>query len=231
MKKLFKSGCVVLVFLMMAMAGSKVNGQVGVNYFFPEKGTFSIPLAPLSYSQPIMFGKFRYFKLIPGGSVYSMGGMSVTGLPSDFPNSKPLVGQFYSVLVSVMPALSIPVGMFDLDFCAGYFGAYNIQPKVLQGNMDEMLMAYEGWDACTSEVDFKNRINHGYVFGMSVSIWFNDKQAVAPGVFYYMGGSKLGMNGSYTGGKLGLPVESKAIDFPESRLNYRGFEVQVAVQL
>jgi hypothetical protein len=77
----------------------------------------------------------------------------------------------------------------------------------------------------------KNNINHGFVFGMSISIWFNDEQAISPGLFYYMGGSKLNMNGTYTGGKLGNFVETKSVDFPNSRLNYSGFEVQIAVQL
>jgi hypothetical protein len=122
----------------------KSDAQIGLCYFFPDKGSFSIPLAPLSYSQPITFGDFRYIKLIPGGSVYSIGGMSVTGLPPEMPNSKPLVGPFYSILLSGMVAVSIPIGMVDLDFCGGYFGAYNIVPKIMQGNMDRMLMRYEG---------------------------------------------------------------------------------------
>jgi hypothetical protein len=227
----------ILTFFSLSIVGfavffSKgVAGQVGVNYFFPEHGTFSIPLAPLSYSQPITFGDFRYFKLIPGGSVYNIGGMSVTGIPGEYPQNRSLIGPFYSILLSVMPAISIPIGMVDLDFCGGYWGAYNIVPGVKQGNMDKMFMNYEGWDACTSDMSFKNRINHGYVVGMSISIWFNDDQAVSPGVFYYVGGSKMGLNGTYTGGKLGNPVETKAVDFPNSRLNYRGFEVQIAVQL
>lgn len=225
-----KTGMGILLLLML-LAGHQSKGQIGVNYFFPEKGTFSFPLAPLSYSQPITFGNFRYFKLIPGGSVYSIGGMSVTGIPAEYPNNKPLVGNFFSVLVSVMPAISIPVGMFDFDLCGGYFGAYNINPRIIQGNMDGMLRNYEQWDACTSDIKFSNHINHGYVFGLSVSIWFNDDQAISPGVFYYMGGSKLGLNGTYAGGKSGTPVENRTLEFPDSRLNYRGFEVQIAMQL
>jgi hypothetical protein len=157
--------------------------------------------------------------------------MSVTGLPPEYPNNKPLVGPFYSVLVSFMPALSIPIGPVDLDFCGGYFGAYNIVPKVMQGNMDKMFMNYEGWDVCTSDMHFKNRINHGWVFGMSISIWFNDEQAISPGLFYYMGGSKMDLSGTYAGGKAGQIIQSKEVDFSASRLNYRGFEVQIALQL
>jgi hypothetical protein len=208
------------------------HGQVGLSYFFPEHGTFSIPLAPLSYSQPITFKGFRYIKLIPTATVYSIGGMSVKGLPPDMPNTKPLIGPFYSVLVSFMPAISIPIDIVDLDFCGGYFGCYNINPKVMQGNMDHMLMKYEGWDACTSDIKLKNNITHGFVFGMSISIWFNhEKQAISPGLFYYMGGSKLDLNGTYTGGASGFQVDTKPFDCPNSRLNYRGFEVQIGLQL
>jgi hypothetical protein len=157
--------------------------------------------------------------------------MSVTGIPDAFPHNKPLIGPFYSILISVMPAISIPIGMVDLDFCGGYWGAYNFVPKVMQGNMDQMFMKYEGWDACTSDINFKNTINHGYVVGLSISIWFNDDQALSPGLFYYVGGSKVGLNGSYTGGKVGAPIETKTVEFPNSRLNYRGFEVQIALQL
>jgi hypothetical protein len=221
----------ILLSILLSVFYKESRSQVGLCYFFPEKGTFSIPLAPLSYSQPIVFGGFRYIKLIPGGSVYNIGGMSVKGIPGEFPNHKPLIGPFYSILLSVMPAVSIPIGPIDLDFCGGYFGAYNILPRVMQGNMDEMLRNYEGWDACTSDMHFKNRINHGWVFGLSVSIWFNDEQAVAPGLFYYMGGSKLDLAGTYTGGKAGQLLEQKSIDFSASSLNYRGFEVQIAIQL
>lgn len=222
---------VIIPVLIVLLCSKNSIGQIGVNYFFPQDGTFSIPLAPLSYSQPITFKKCRYFKLIPGGSVYNIGGMSVTGIPGEYPNNKPLIGPFYSVLISVMPALSIPIGAVDLDFCGGYWGAYNFVPKVNQGNMDKMFMNYEGWDACTSDIDFKNTINHGYVVGMSISIWFNDDQALSPGLFYYVGGSNVGLNGSYTGGKLGAPVETKSVDFSNSRLNYRGFEVQLSLQI
>jgi hypothetical protein len=207
------------------------RAQVGLCYFFPEHGSFSIPLAPLSYSQPITFGRFRYIKLTPGGSLYNIGGMSVKGFPAEYGADRPLIGHFYSLLLSVMPSVSIPIGAVDLDFCGGYWGAYNICPKLIQGNMDKMLMDYEGWDVCTSDLSFKNRINHGYVVGMSLTIWFNDKQAIAPGLFYYVGGSKLGLNGTYSGAKLGDPVETRTLDMPDSRLNYRGFEVQIALQL
>ncbi len=229
-KRILKFFCLI-IFSSLLFIGNDLRGQIGVNYFFPEHGTFSIPLAPLSYSQPITFGNFRYFKLIPGGSVYNIAGMSVNGIPGEYPQNKPLIGHFYSVLVSLMPAVSIPIGAVDLDFCGGYWGAYNIVPRIIQGNMDAMLMKYEGWDACTSDMHFKNTINHGYVVGMSISIWFNDDQAISPGLFYYVGGSKLNLNGTYTGAKIGDPVESKTIEFPDSRLNYRGFEVQIALQL
>ena len=222
---------IALILPMTLFSVVKSKAQVGLCYFFPDKGTFSIPLAPLSYSQPITFRGFRYIKLIPGGSVYSIGGMSVKGLPPEYPNSKPLIGPFYSVLLSFMPAISIPVGMFDFDLCGGYFGAYNILPRVMQGNMDQMFMNYEGWDVCTSNMSFKNRINHGWVFGLSISIWFNDDQAVSPGLFYYIGGSKLGLEGSYAGGKTGQLIETREVSFPNSQLNYRGFEVQIAIQL
>jgi hypothetical protein len=233
LKKLITKIIVVqaFVFCFWGMA-EESHAQVGLCYFFPEHGTFSIPLAPLSYSQPITFKNFRYIKLIASGTVYSIGGMSVKGLPPEMPNTKPLVGPFYSILLSFMPAVSIPIKMVDLDLCGGYFGCYNINPKVMQGNMDKMLMNYEGWDACTSDIDLKNHITHGFVFGMSISIWFNhEKQAISPGLFYYLGGSKLNLNGTYTGGKSGLSVETKSVDFPNSRLNYRGFEVQIALQL
>jgi hypothetical protein len=221
-----------VLFIILIVSSAQSRAQIGLSYFFPEHGTFSIPLAPLSYSQPITFKNFRYIKLIPGGTVYSIRGMSVTGLPANMPNNKPLIGPFYSVLVSFMPAISIPVKMVDLDFCGGYFGCYNISPKVMQGNMDKMLMSYEGWDACTSDIKMKNNISHGFVFGMSVSIWFNhEQQAVSPGLFYYIGGSKLDLKGNYSGGAINQPVQTKEIEFPNSRLNYRGFEVQIAVQI
>jgi hypothetical protein len=222
----------ILIVLLTSFGTKESRAQIGLSYFFPENGTFSIPLAPLSYSQPITFRNFRYIKFIASGTVYSIGGMSVKGLPPPVPKDKPLVGPFYSILVSFMPAVSIPIGAVDLDFCGGYFGAYNILPKVMQGNMDDILKRYESWDACTSAIKMKNNINHGWVFGLSVSIWFNkEKNAISPGLFYYMGGSKLDLKGSYSGGNVGLPVQTKEIEFENSRLNYQGFEVQIALQL
>lgn len=207
------------------------KAQIGLSYFFPDKGYFSIPLAPLSYSQQFRLNKPYFIKLIPTATVYSIGGMSVSGLPEGIPNNKPLMGPFYSVVGSFCPAISIPIGMVDIDFCGGYFGAYNINPGIIQGNLDNMLMNYENWNSCTSQFSFKNNINHGFVYGIAFNIWFNDDQAITPGIFYYSGGSELNLNGTYCGGKIGGIVENKSASWKDSKLYYKGWEFQITLQL
>ncbi|MEI6764961.1 MAG: hypothetical protein WCM76_04920 [Bacteroidota bacterium] len=207
------------------------KAQIGVSYFFPEHGSFSVPVAPFSYTQQITFRRVQWIKLIPGAAIYTIGGMSVKGLPDGYNGNQPLMGPFHSVMLSFMPALSLPLGSVDIDFQGGYFGCYNILPQINEGNFDRMLAKREGWDACTSDFSFKNNIAHGFVFGMTFNIWISRDRAICPGVMYYMGGSKLDLNGSYTGGKLGDPVVTKTASFSDSKLNYRGFEVQIGLQL
>ncbi|MCK9611501.1 MAG: hypothetical protein PHR81_07490 [Bacteroidales bacterium] len=203
------------------------KGQLGVAYFFPEKGAFSFPVAPFYYSYPVQ--PVKYLKLIPTGSIYSIGGMSVNGIPPGFDNSKPLMGPFYALALSFMPALSIPVRNVDIDIGAGYFGAYQFFQKINYENLNRMLQKYEGWDACSSDFTYKNNISHGFIFGLTVTIWINDNLAISPGLGYYLGGSKLDLKGTYTGGVLQNTVETKYIEFPGTRLNFRGFEVQLGV--
>jgi len=220
-KKLF----ITIVVSLLCVLGAKA--QVGISYFFPEKGTFSFPVAPFYYSYPIQ--PVKYLRLIPTGSIYSIGGMSVRGIPAEFDNSKPLTGPFYAFVLSFMPALSIPIKNVDLDLGAGYFGAYQFFQKINYANMDRMMQKYEGWDACSSDFTFKNNISHGFIFGLTVTIWINKNVALSPGLAYYYGGSKLDLKGTYTGGKINDPVVTKYIEFPDSKLNFRGFEAQIGV--
>jgi hypothetical protein len=157
--------------------------------------------------------------------------MSVKGLPEGYNGNQALIGPFHSLMISFMPALSIPVGAVDLDLQGGYFGCYNLKPKINEGNFDRMLARHDGWDACTSNLSLQNNIAHGFVFGLTFNIWISREQAICPGLMYYIGGAPLKINGTYAGGKTGSPVETRAVDFQNSRLNYRGFEVQLGLQL
>jgi hypothetical protein len=156
--------------------------------------------------------------------------MSVRGIPNGYDFSKPLMGPMYSITASLMPAVSIPIGPIDIDICGGYFGSYNISPKIIEGNLDRMLAQSEGWDVCTSNFTFDNNISHGFVYGVIFTIWFNDKFAIAPGVVYYDGSSPVNLRGDYSGGNIGGINQTKTIEFSDSRLNYRGFEVQIGIQ-
>lgn len=226
MKKL-KNIFIIAVLLLSINTG---KAQIGLSYFFPENGYLTVPVAPLSYSQAITFGDFRWIKLIPTASFYTIGGMSVRGIPIGYDFSKPLMGPMYSITASIMPAFSIPIGPVDIDLCGGYFGSYNIAPKINTGNLDRMLAQSEGWDVCTSNFTFDNNISHGFVYGVIFTIWFNDNFAIAPGVVYYDGSSPVNLRGDYSGGNIGGVNQTKSIEFSDSRLNYRGFEIQIGIQ-
>lgn len=221
--------CTLFISLFFLFTFKTVNAQIGFSYFIPEKGSLSIPVAPFSYTytwQPL-----KYFKLLPSAAIFSIGGMSVTGLPAGFDNSKPLMGPFYSISLSLMPQLSIPMGMFELDIGAGYFGSYNLLLKVNNGNMDRMMRMYEQWDVCNTEFTFTNNISHGFIMGGSLTIWLNKKKelGIAPGLVYYMGSSKLKLKGNYSGGIINQIITTKEISFPASKLNYKGYMIQIGV--
>jgi hypothetical protein len=204
--------------------------QVGLSYFFPEKGYFSVPVAPFSYSQPLQFRNFPWIKFTPSAAIYSIGGMSVRGLPEGMESSKPLIGPFHAVTAGFMPSLSIPAGPLDFDFGMGYFGSYAFNPGVIRGNFDDMIARSQNWDACSSKVEMDKKIAHGFTYGFTLTIWLSDDQAIAPGIIYYNGSAPLNLRGRSTGGALHQPVESMDWHFPDSKLNFRGWEFLISIQ-
>lgn len=223
-----------LVFLVIALHFYfSAYSQMGLTTFIPTGGNFAFPSAPFTFSKPLRLESFPFISIIPSISTYSIGGMMVKGIPEGFNADKPLIGEFTSILGSVSPAITIPVikKALNIDLYGGVFIAYNIEPVILDKNFNRMLANKEGWDACTSDFTFDNRLPIGYILGINFNIHINDMISLSPGISFYQGFSYIDLKGTYCGGSLGNTVISKTASFPDSYLFYQGFAIQLYVQL
>jgi len=218
-----------LIILTVIVLSNSVKAQIGLTSFIPIGGNMAFPAAPFTYKQDIHIKSFPYIYFQPSVSCYTIGGMLAYGIGDSYDTKKPLIGEFTSFLFSITPAFNFPMfkNVMNIDIFGGYFFSFNIAPQCLYNNFNKMLLKYEGWDACTADVSFSNRIPSGLVVGINLNIRIKKLFEISPGLSYYLGSSKLKMNGTYYGGKLNDIVSEKSFDFPDSKLDYQGFAVNI----
>jgi hypothetical protein len=171
-----------------------------------------------------------YFSLKPRISVLSIGGMNIKDLPMGYSSTKPLVGPFHSIVLSLAGIITIPISKkFDINISGGEFSFYNIDMRLLDGNIDRMIAAADGWDAVSSKMDFKKGIGYGYIYGLSFTYYKKKNLSIEFGANIYNGLSKLNLRGEYYGGKINNIIEKKNFPDNNSKLNFSGIETVIEV--
>ena len=225
MKKQF----LVLKFILIIGVGLQAQGfGVSMSYLFPYKGYFASPVAPLAFTLPLSFGDYFGFK-IPL-TLYNVGGMQISGLP--FGNSeKPLMGPFLSLTMGFCPMIKIPLSKdkFILEINGGWLGFQNIKPKIMNGNMNELIALSEGLSNVSSEWEFKNKFGSGLMYGGGLLYFINKKIGLKLGAQYHDAKGKLEFKGDYSGYDLSGDKVGKDSDYNDARLDYRGLSVSVGV--
>jgi len=222
-----KKQLLVLKFILILGYGLNAQG-IGFSYLFPYKGYFASPVGPLSVTLPLTFGEYFGFN-IPL-TLYNVGGMQISGLP--FGNSeKPLMGPFLSLAMGFCPMIKIPLSKdkFILEVNGGWLGFQNIRPKIMNGNLNELISSSEGLSNVSSEWEFKNKFGSGWMYGGGLLYLIDKKIGLKLGVQYHDAKGKLEFKGDYSGyATNGNKVEGSS-DYDDARLDYRGLSVSVGV--
>lgn len=225
MKKLF-------LLLILAFFGVQIllSQSIGFSYFFPKNGYFGNPIAPISFSLPISFGK--YFQISPGICMTNIGGMSMSGFPENYKSNIPLIGPFQSLETSLIPSITIPVGNSRTDISGGVFAFTSFNTKLMTGNFNEMLSEAYDFQAVNSSLDVsKSVFGWGYVFGLRFNLKVTNKQWIYLAGYYYMGKQNFSLNANITAIDNNDNIIRTEKKYPETSLLYHGLSISIGIML
>ncbi len=102
----------------------------------------------------------------------------------------------------------------------------------MKGNLDQMLQDRYDYLAVSSEpVINTGGFGWGYVLGFTFRFRISGNIWGRVGSTYFAGHQQMPISGSYFAATSGQPPQKYNIDFSETRLDYRGFEVSIGVEL
>ncbi|MCZ6522141.1 MAG: hypothetical protein O6848_11660, partial [Bacteroidetes bacterium] len=96
-----------------------------------------------------------------------------------------------------------------------------------EGNLDRALRDYQMWDVLNSDFTYDDKPGWGWQAGAEYIFYITQQFGITLGASYFAGGSDLNMRGSYRGGVDGTNFETVTASFPESRLDFTGWEISV----
>lgn len=226
MKKLI----VVLLLTSLFVLSKPLRAQdVGISfsYFIPKDGYVSTPISPFSLrGLGVSFGD--YVALQSGFSLYRMSGMNVTDI-GVFKTKDPIVGPNFTLLIPVELVLQYIAQNQEFKIKGGGFGFGSFDNKIMTGNLDKAIIAYEGWDVANANVDFENNLGFGFYFGAEYVVYVTNQWGLSFEANYFIGGADFPLSGSYTGGTMAGPLETKPIDLKDARLDFTGLEISIGV--
>ena len=223
MKKLI---CILLI----ALSTSQIKAQdlgLSFSYFIPKNGYFSVPVTPFSL-RGVGFDLTNFLALESGFTLYRISGMGVKDLPWESQN--PLIGPFFSLLVPAEIVLTFDFNRQAIKLKGGGFAFYNFATKINEGNLDRELKAYLDWEVLNSDFSVNNNIGLGYHFGAEYIIYLSKKFGLSFEAYYLAGSAPLDMRGKYRGvEQSGDPVTEVTAEFPDSKLDFTGYEFSIGV--
>ena len=208
----------------ISQTASAQNVGVSFSFFFPKNGHFSIPISPFSL-RGVGVNLNRYVAIESGFSLYRMSGMNVTDVP--FETKDPIIGPTTTLLVPLELVLQFAGTSQEFRIKGGGFVFYNFYSRLLNGNLDAALRDYVMWDVLNSNFDYDNNIGWGYQMGVEYIVYITQQFGLTFGASYFVGGADLNLGGSYSGGIDGGIIQSASDTFPESRLDFTGWEISV----
>lgn len=219
---------IVFVAVFSFAAGATHAQQFGLSfsYFLPKNGDFSTPISPFSF-RGVGINMGRYFALETGISLYRMSGLSMKDLP--FESHSSLVGPNFTFFVPGEFVIQLPAQNFEFDIKAGGFVFYGLNQKLNYGNLDRAIRTMESWEVVNSDFSYKNSPGYGIHAGVELSVNVTKQFGVSLEVNYLMGASALPLTGSYTGGNLSGPLETKNVDYKDAKVDFTGLEVSIGV--
>jgi hypothetical protein len=202
------------------------NVGLSFSYFIPKNGYFSTPISPFSI-RGIGVDLNKYIAIETGASLYRMSGLNMKGLPFESKNA--LVGPNFTILVPAEIVFQFKGKKAEFDIKGGGFAFYGLGQKINYGNLDRALRAHNNWDIANSQVSFKNNPGFGYHFGAELTVHIKRQFGISLETNYLMGGAKLPLSGSVSGGNLNGTNQTLAIDYADAKIDFTGLEFSIGV--
>jgi len=214
--------------LFVALTNFCFAQQFGLSfsYFIPRNGDFSTPISPFSF-RGVGVNLNKFVALETGITLYRMSGLGMKDIPFDSKHS--LVGPNFTFFVPGEIVLQFPGRGFEFDIKGGGFVFYGLNQKLNYGNIDRAIRAMEGWDVVNSDFSFNNSPGYGIHAGVEFSVNVTKQFGVSLEINYLMGASGLPLKGTYTGGMLGGPNETRSADYQDAKIDFTGLEFSIGV--
>ena len=218
----------LVIITLCAISFQSYSQEFGLSfsYFIPRNGDFSTPISPFSF-RGVGVNLNRFVALETGITLYRMSGLGMKDIPFDSKHS--MVGPNFTFFVPGEIVFQFPANGFEFDIKGGGFVFYGLNQKLNYGNIDRAIRMMEGWDVVNSQFSFKNGPGYGVHAGVELSVDLTRKFGVSFEVNYLMGASGLPLKGSYTGGLLGGPNETKSVEYNDAKIDFTGLEFSIGV--
>lgn len=201
---------------------------LGFSFLFPRGGNFSAPVAPVSIrgvglrSGPVF--------LETGLTWYRMSGLGVQGLPFNYDEA--LTEPFNSFLIPLN--IGLEIGGRDVKFLPriGGFFAVNAHYTPREGAFSKGFSKLRtDFDLVWTETSLEQNNTFGLLAGVESVIRIRDGLGLRLGVNYYLGRSALNPSGNYTALLRDGTVERGTFEFPDTDLDYSGWELMIGISI
>lgn len=215
----------IFTILLLFYGFSAVSQGVSFSYLIPKNGYLAAPISPFSL-RGIGFGDKTGIET--GATLYFIPGLGLTDLP--FETSSPLLGPHFAAMMPLEFYFKIKTGNLIIAPKAGGFGWWNINPRLNEGNLDRAFRTYENWDVVNTDFNFKNKLGYGWMAGVEFEFKVNRKFSLTSEFQWLSGKSKIPLEGTYSGGKIGNAIETKSVFFPKANVLLEGLEISLGAK-
>ena len=219
----------LILSLIMGWGVQSVSAQeVGMSfsYFLPKGGYFTTPISPFSF-RGVGVDFNRFVGVETGFTLYRMSGLAVKDLP--YEPDGPVIGPVFTLLIPLELVLQVGNSQQEFRLKGGGFLFRNFDKKLHSGNLDGAIRSFEGWDVANSDFDYENNFGFGFQAGVEYIIYVTSQFGISLGGNYFIGDADMGLEGSYTGGVMAGPLETKSVSYPDSKVDFTGLEISLGI--
>lgn len=218
---------ITLIIIMFFLALPIFSQGLSFSYLIPKNGYLSAPVSPFSVRGLGL--DFGFIEVETGFTLYSIGGLSITGLP--FESNKPITGPHFSILVPLQLVFALDSKFVTFKLTGGGYIFYHINPRLNNGNLDRAIRDFENWQVANANLDMENNIGLGWIVGTSLEFHVSNSFSISAGVNYLRGRSNAPLSGTYSGAAEGNVVQTIDASFPDAKTALEGIEISLGVVL
>lgn len=215
-----KPAWMTLLFFSMVSTHTSLAQGLSFSFLIPTEGYVSAPVSPFAV-RDIGFGDKVGAEF--SAALYSIPGLGLDGL--SFKTDRPMVGPHWAVLLPIDAFVRIRAKKVSFKLIGGGFLWWNVNPKLMEGNLDRDFRQYEGWTVLNTDLEMDNKLGKGWLAGLEVEIPVNRKISLTIQGNYLRGAAKAGLKGSYVGGVDGSALQTKEVDIQHSTMVLSGTEL------